>query len=139
MGGLIGTADYTKNGLMTSKTYTQCVYFKPFDTYIAPGKSKILKFTKGILSKFAVSSDTGEFKEYFVYIATFGSTAKTDSVGVSFTAKFYYDESYGYMKITAGGNGLDSFCSGFTNGNFSVSLASEEDISNATEIPIKTF
>ena len=139
VGGLIGDATKDKSGLMTSKTYTQCMYFKPFDTYIAPGNSRILKFTRNILSKFIVTSDSGQFKEYFVYISAFGNTVKTDSVAVSFTTKFYYDTSYGYMKVTAGPNGLNFLCSGFTDGNFSVSHGSDGDISNATELPITTF
>lgn len=124
---------------MTSETYTQCMYFKPFDTYIAPGNSRILKFTRNILSKFIVTSDSGQFKEYFVYISAFGNTVKTDSVAVSFTTKFYFDESYGYMKVTAGPNGLNVLCSGFTDGNFSATIGSEGDTSNATELPITTF
>lgn len=134
MGGLIGEATTTKNGLMSKDSYMNAVYYDPGNAFISVGESSVWKIHKNSFVKVLVIADTGVFKEYQVKYTSLGSFAITQSYETSFSCNFYYDESYIYIEVSTTYNSVFVRISNFDGDGPAESI--QDDIYNKTEIPI---
>lgn len=136
MGGLIGTANNDKNGLMSSAFFKKTILQQYNETpYISGNNTKMFQFSGDL--RLVVRADTGVFKEYLFSSDDFGVSGYSPAYSTSFSIKLFKHntEKKYYIQLTTTSSGVRLFYSGFINSN--VDFTEVDNItSDKTEIQI---
>ncbi len=118
MGGLIGTANNDKNGLMSSAFFKKTILQQYNEIpYISGNNTKMFQFSGDL--RLVVRADTGVFKEYLFSSDDFGVSGYSPAYSTSFSIKLFKHttEKRYYIQLTTTNNGVRLFFSSFIDSN----------------------
>ena len=140
MGGLIGTATTTKDGLMSKESYNNCVMRQLPNGYVPNGKSRIWKFQSSRIFDILICADTGSFKMYHLSSSGNNCMVTTNGYNTTFSMKVYTKDYYVYVEIITTANSVYSLYKGVIPSNGKGAICSGEvdssEISSATPVSI---